>query len=690
VSVTGAPAGSGRVPAPAVAAGVTVGKSPPALGVGDGRKGSAAAEAATPAAVRGGMPPGSVAPRPDGIPPDPDVDAAFADAVAEIVALADAGAAAVSPFAAVAAAVRVACWPVLAVFGTVTAASSSSAWPAASVPTAQVAPLADGQTENFGVIAAVTLAVALTAMLVASPPDGQTQIAKLAVPPGCTEVATACTLTHSWTAGELAVGVGVGVLDGLGVGDGVGLALGLGELVVAEAVGLALAVVLAGGVLAAGVLAVAVAAAPVVLGVGVAAAVSCADETESSCISAALTVTEVSAAVAGCCPQVLVAAVVYACCVGCVPVRTAVTTPEVSIAPTNTARADVPPCRTLMMAPLSSWSSRRDLACRHASSRRLCASSIPSCTHSTPIPPAEGNRGACTGYRVEEHRVDAMDPAEILTRTAPPPDRTITYGPGPDNVADLRLPSGERPRGALSEISKPLVVVLHGGFWRAAYDRTHTGPMAAALAAEGYLVCVPEFRRVGQAEGGWPGTFADVAAAVDRLPGLVAAVAPGACDPGRLLLAGHSAGGHLALWAAGRHLLPRDAPWHAVADSRPRMAGVVALAPVSDLAACHRLGLDGGAADDLLGGGPGQVPQRYAVADPARFLPLGVSVRIVHGTADDRVPCEMSRSYAAWARSAGDDTLLTELPGGGHFDVIDPRSAAWPTVLAAFRSLAAR
>jgi acetyl esterase/lipase len=286
--------------------------------------------------------------------------------------------------------------------------------------------------------------------------------------------------------------------------------------------------------------------------------------------------------------------------------------------------------------------------------------------------------------------VDAMNSAEILTRTAPPPDRTIRYGPGPDNIADVRLPSGGGPSGPLSGSGRPLVVVLHGGFWRAAFDRTHTGPMAAALAAEGYLVCVPEFRRVGQAGGGWPGTFDDVAAAVDRLPGLVAASAPDACDPGRLLLAGHSAGGQLALWAAGRHLLPRDARWSSTADPRPRMAGVVALAPVSDLAACYRQGLDGGAADDLLGGGPEQFPQRYAVADPARLIPLGVSVRIIHGTADDRVPCEMSRSYAASARAAGDDTLLTELPGGGHFDVIDPLSAAWSTVLAALRSLVAR
>jgi len=276
-----------------------------------------------------------------------------------------------------------------------------------------------------------------------------------------------------------------------------------------------------------------------------------------------------------------------------------------------------------------------------------------------------------------------MDPAEILTRPAPPPNAMIRYGPGPDHVADLRLPGPHGPRGAYAGSARPLIVLLHGGFWRVAFDRMHAGPMAAALAAEGYPVCVPEFRRVGEAGGGWPGTLDDVADAVDRLPALVAAVAPHYGASGRVLLAGHSAGGHLALWAAGRHLHSRDVH----TDSPSRIAGIVALAPVSDLVACYRQGLGGGAAADLLGGGPGQHPQRYAVADPARHIPLGVAVRIVHGTADDQVPCEMSRSYTARALAAGDDTLLTELPGCGHFDVIDPRTAAWPAVLAAFHAL---
>jgi acetyl esterase/lipase len=168
------------------------------------------------------------------------------------------------------------------------------------------------------------------------------------------------------------------------------------------------------------------------------------------------------------------------------------------------------------------------------------------------------------------------------------------------------------------------------------------------------------------------------------------------------VLAGHSAGGHLALWAAGRHRLPGGSPWRVAggvpwrvaggapgeAGGQPWMTGVVALAPVSDLAACYRAGLGAGAAGLLLDGGPGQWPERYAQTDPARLLPLGVPVRIVHGGKDSAVPVGMSRDFTAQARAAGDDVVLRELRGCGHYEVIDPLSAAWASVLAAFRELA--
>jgi acetyl esterase/lipase len=262
--------------------------------------------------------------------------------------------------------------------------------------------------------------------------------------------------------------------------------------------------------------------------------------------------------------------------------------------------------------------------------------------------------------------------ADVLTRAAPDPDHIVAYGPHPDQVIDVRLPT-HRP--AL------LVVIVHGGFWRAEYDRTHMGPMAAALASAGYTVAVPEFRRVGSPGGGWPGTFDDVAAAFDALGPLVE---PYGADLTRVVWVGHSAGGHLALWAAARHRLPPDSPWY----SALRPSGVVALAGCCSLELGDDWNLGAGAAAALMGGSAADLPGRYAMADPAALLPLDVPVTLVHGTRDDCVPVEMSREYAARATRAGDPVTLVELPDVEHYGVIDPLSSAWPTVLAALTSAA--
>ena len=272
-----------------------------------------------------------------------------------------------------------------------------------------------------------------------------------------------------------------------------------------------------------------------------------------------------------------------------------------------------------------------------------------------------------------------MERRDILTRPAPPPDAVLRYGPDRDHVADLRLPAVSE---AVPAAAAPLVLFLHGGFWRAAYDRAHTGPLATALAADGFAVCTPEYRRIGQAGGGWPGTFDDVAAAIDALPGLAAKASGARVDPGRLLLAGHSAGGHLALWAASRHRLPAGAPWAAPAFT---CLGVVALAAVSDLISGYRRGLGNGAVAELLGGDPDTQEGRYALTNPAGLLPTGTQVRLVHGRADKIVPCDMSLDFAVRAQAAGDDAACTALPGVGHFAIIDPLSTAWPEVAAAFR-----
>ena len=200
-------------------------------------------------------------------------------------------------------------------------------------------------------------------------------------------------------------------------------------------------------------------------------------------------------------------------------------------------------------------------------------------------------------------------------------------------MADLRLPAATgRPA--------PLVVVVHGGFWRDEWDRAHAGPQSDGLAAAGYVVATVEYRRVGGA-GGWPATLDDVALLGDTLPGLVADAVGDRVDPARTVLVGHSAGGHLAAWSAARHRLPADSPWHR-ATALP--VGVVALAGVLDLGLSERLGLGGHAARALLGGSPDEQPDRYAAADPARLLPTGVPTVLVHGTLDEDVPVDVSRS----------------------------------------------
>jgi acetyl esterase/lipase len=252
------------------------------------------------------------------------------------------------------------------------------------------------------------------------------------------------------------------------------------------------------------------------------------------------------------------------------------------------------------------------------------------------------------------------------------PATTDRYGPDPAQTADLLVPAGPGPH--------PVVVLVHGGFWRARYGRDLMTPLAADLEAAGWASWNVEYRRLGQAGGGWPGTFADVAAAVDHLAGLAG---PHALDLARVVTVGHSAGGHLALWLACRPGLPAGAPG---AGPVVRVAAAVAQAGVVDLVAgCD---LSAGAAVDLLGGRPDEVPDRYALASPCARVPLGVPQLLVHGLDDDTVPVELSRRHAAAARAAGDDVELVELPAVGHMDVIDPAGPAWAAVRARLAALA--
>jgi acetyl esterase/lipase len=232
------------------------------------------------------------------------------------------------------------------------------------------------------------------------------------------------------------------------------------------------------------------------------------------------------------------------------------------------------------------------------------------------------------------------------------------YGPDPSQVGDLHLPDGRGPW--------PVAVVMHGGFWRERYDRSLMDAVCADLAAHGRAAWNLEYRRIAGGRGGWPATFDDVAAGIDFLADLQAAGTP--IDTGHVVTIGHSAGGHLALWAASR--------------DRPRVpvTAAVGQAAVSDLARASRLGLSDGAADELMGGPPDRVPERYAAASPSERLPLGVPTLLVHGGRDDTVPVQLSRDLQAAAIAAGDDCELVVIGGDGHYEHLDPATSAWGTV----------
>lgn len=237
-----------------------------------------------------------------------------------------------------------------------------------------------------------------------------------------------------------------------------------------------------------------------------------------------------------------------------------------------------------------------------------------------------------------------VESRDVLNRPAPPPDHTVRYGPGPDQIADVR---------GRADTDLPMIVILHGGFWRPEWDRTHTGPLAAALAEIGYPVAQLEYRR----GAGW-------AAMADDVVSGVAALAERYGPP---LLLGHSAGGQLALWYASA--------------AAPRARGVVALAPVADLAEAYRLDLDDGAVAALFGGAPDEA------ADPCRRVPIKLPSVILHGGADRYVPIDLSRHLTDVDHAAGGASSLVELPQVGHFALIDPEAATWAEVTTALRSL---
>ncbi|MDX2847696.1 alpha/beta hydrolase family protein [Actinacidiphila glaucinigra] len=272
--------------------------------------------------------------------------------------------------------------------------------------------------------------------------------------------------------------------------------------------------------------------------------------------------------------------------------------------------------------------------------------------------------------------------------------RTIAYGPEPSQVGELYLPEGDGPF--------PVVVLVHGGWWTAMFDRRQVVPLAEDLVSRGFAVWNVEYRRIGEPGGGWPGTFDDMAATVDAVAHLDPAV-----DTARVLVVGHSAGGHLAAWVAHRSAQPDGLP-----GARPKVEpiGVVSLAGVLDLVDADSVALGDGLTDPdpdippnvpppshaeawpavaeragdgitrlLLGGSVAEHTDRYAAASPVELAAGGVPVPvlIVHGSADEVIPPAYAQTYAQAAAAKGADVTLVVSPGADHFDVIDPDGHAW-------------
>ena len=250
---------------------------------------------------------------------------------------------------------------------------------------------------------------------------------------------------------------------------------------------------------------------------------------------------------------------------------------------------------------------------------------------------------------------------------APAADSRLHYGQDALQFGDLRMPQGPGPH--------PVAIVIHGGFWRVRYGLEYAGHMAAALTAAGIATWNVEYRRVGNPGGGWPGTFLDTAAAADYVRELAKKYP---LNLEKVISIGHSAGGHLAVWLAARRRIPQS---DKLAGADPvRLRGAISLAGLVDLRRAWELKLGGGAVEDLMGGPPEKLGERYRAASPVELVPLGVKVRLLHGTEDSHVPIEISNGYQKAASRAGDDARLVVLGGADHFAVVDPRSEHWAAV----------
>jgi acetyl esterase/lipase len=286
---------------------------------------------------------------------------------------------------------------------------------------------------------------------------------------------------------------------------------------------------------------------------------------------------------------------------------------------------------------------------------------------------------AQAGDAVEEARSPPMTPKTFQALPSKAPDHRIAYGTAAEQYGDLRLPTTAGPH--------PVVVLIHGGCLKSEYATLKDlAPMADALKAAGFATWNVEYRRLGNAGGGWPGTYLDAGAAVDKLRSLAAEYP---LDISRVVVVGHSAGGHLAMWVAARPRLPKDSPLSV--DAPLPVKGVVNLGGYGDLAAFRQVekAACGGTAvaEAVLGGDPSDVPDRYAQVSASAMLPLGTSQVLIWGEDDTNTPLWLAQQYVQAARAAGDPVQLLILPKLGHFEIADPSSSAWPSLRSSIQSL---
>jgi len=264
---------------------------------------------------------------------------------------------------------------------------------------------------------------------------------------------------------------------------------------------------------------------------------------------------------------------------------------------------------------------------------------------------------ACGGPVVEEKTL--MSASDVVALPQPEPDHRLSYGDDPLQFGELRIPKGEGPF--------PVVIVIHGGCWLAEYDLGYVSAFADALTAAGVATWSIEYRRVGDEGGGWPGTFQDVADAADYL---LEIAFEHNLDLDQAAAVGHSAGGHLALWLAGRKWLEAEDPLRG--EGPLALNGVVALAGIPDLAAYAAPEGCGAAVPGLLGGEPGEVPDRLQRGSPIAMVPFGVTQTLVIGEHDPIVPKSQADDFVNAARKMGDSVAVTTILGAGHFELVDP------------------